>query len=70
MRTVIYLTCEQKEGDYLSPRTGRPPSDNPKIERIYIRVTPDEKAEIFEFCEKFKVSMLDLIRKGIEAMKK
>lgn len=54
----------------MSPRTGRPPSDNPKSERIYIRVTPDEKAEIQEFCKKFKVSMLDLIRKGIEAMKK
>lgn len=54
----------------MSPRIGRPPSDNPKIERIYIRVTPDEKAEIQEFCKKFKVSMLDLIRKGIEAMKK
>lgn len=54
----------------MSPRTGRPRAENPKSERLHIRVTPDEKAEIQEFCKEFKVSMLDLIRKGIEAMKK
>lgn len=60
----------QKEGDVLSPRTGRPHSENPKSERLHIRVTPAEKVEIQEFCNKFKVSMLDLIRKGMEAIKK
>jgi len=62
--------CAQKEGDELPLRTGRPHAENPKCERLYIRVTPDEKAEIQGFCKKFRVSMLDLIRKGIEAMKK
>lgn len=54
----------------MSPRTGRPHSENPKSERLHIRVTPDEKVEIQEFCKEFGVSMLDLIRKGIEIMKK
>lgn len=54
----------------MSPRAGRPPAENPKSERLHIRVTPDEKAEIQDFCKEFKVTMLDLIRKGIEAMKK
>ncbi len=49
---------------------GRPKSQNPKSERLFIRVTPDEKAEIQSFCKKFDVSLLDLIRKGIEAIKK
>ena len=30
----------------MSPTQGRPHSDNPKSERLYIRVTPAEKAEI------------------------
>ena len=54
----------------LSPRTGRPPAENPMSERLHIRVTPDEKAEIQKFCKEFQVTMLDLIRRGIEAMKK
>lgn len=54
----------------MSPKLGRPPVENPKNERLHIRVTPDEKAEIQNFCKEFKVTMLDLIRKGIEAMKK
>ncbi len=62
--------CVQKGSDELSPRTGRPPAENPKSERLHIRVTPNEKAEIQEFCKKFEVSMLDLIRRGMEAMKK
>lgn len=62
--------CALKAGDNLSLRTGRPPSENPKNERLYIRVTPDEKVKIHQFCKEFEVSLLDLIRKGMEALKK
>ena len=62
--------CARKVGDVLSARTGRPPSENPKSERLHIRVTPGEKAEIQKFCREFKITMLELIRKGMEAMKK
>lgn len=54
----------------MSPRTGRPHAENPKSERLHIRVAPDEKEKIQKFCEEFGVSMLELIRKGMEAMKK
>lgn len=62
--------CALKVGGSLSLRTGRPPSDNPKNERLYIRVTPGEKVKIQQFCKDFGVSLLDLIRKGMEALKK
>lgn len=54
----------------MTKRTGRPPSENPKNERLYIRITPDEKLSIQQFCKEFGVSLLDLIRKGMEALKK
>ncbi len=54
----------------MSPKTGRPLSDNPKTERIYVRVTPEEKNEIMDFSKKHKITILDLIRKGIEAVRK
>lgn len=53
----------------MSPRTGRPHSENPKTERLFIRVTPDEKKEIQEFSKKSGYGLLELIKKGIESVK-
>lgn len=54
----------------MSPRTGRPPIDDPKNASIHIRVTQSEKDEIMEHCKKSKKTCLDLIKIGIEADKK
>ena len=53
----------------MSPKMGRPPSTNPKSERIGIRVTPEEKSEIMKVSRDTGVSLLDLLKKGIEAVK-
>lgn len=62
--------CAQKGGVHVSPITGRPHAENPKSERLYIRITPDEKEKIMQFCKEFEVSILDLIRLGMDALKK
>lgn len=54
----------------MSPRTGRPPIENPKSERLYIRVSPDEKKKIQEFTEKNGIGLLELIRRGMEIEEK
>lgn len=54
----------------MSPSQGRPRSENPKNERLYIRVTPKEKAEIQAAAKETGLSLLDLIKKGIQAVKK
>lgn len=54
----------------MSPPQGRPKIDNPKTERLFIRVTPEEKAEIQAFSRTSGYSLLALIKKGIEAVKK
>ena len=54
----------------MSPKAGRPFSDNPKAERLYIRVTAEEKKRIMDFCDEHKVSALDLIRKGMDTIQK
>lgn len=54
----------------MSPRNGRPPLDNPKSERLFIRVTPDEKRKIQEFVKSSEYGLLDLIKIGIETVKK
>lgn len=54
----------------MSPKTGRPKSDDPKNARIEFRATQSEKQEIVEFCKKNNVTVLDLVKTGIETMKK
>ena len=50
-------------------KMGRP-TDNPKTERLYIRVAPDEKKQIQEFMASTGYSLLDLIENGIKAIKR
>ena len=54
----------------MSPRTGRPKAENPKTERLFIRVTPEDKKEIQDFSEKSGYGLLELIKIGIKAVKK
>ena len=53
----------------MSPRTGRPKVDNPMNERLYVRVSKQEKDEIMKFSSERGYSILELIRAGIEKLK-
>lgn len=53
----------------MSPTQGRPRSDHPKTERLFIRVTPEEKEKIQHFAKEHGFSLLELIKRGIEALK-
>lgn len=53
----------------MSPRTGRPKFDNPMNERLYVRVSKQEKDEIMKFSSESGYSILELIRAGIEKLK-
>ena len=53
----------------MSPRTGRPKVDNPMNERLYVRVSKQEKVEIMKFSSESGYSILELIRAGIEKLK-
>ncbi len=52
----------------MSPRTGRPKTDNPMNDRLYVRITKAEKEEIMDFSSKNRISILELIRIGIETV--
>ena len=54
----------------MPPSHGRPPIENPKSERLVLRVTPQDKAEIQSFMKDSGYSLLALIKRGIEAVKK
>ena len=50
----------------MSASRGRPKSDNPKTERLFVRVTPEEKANISNFCKENEVTISDLVKVGID----
>lgn len=52
----------------MSPRTGRP-TDNPKTERLEIRLTKQQAQDIEECAEELKVNRTEAIIKGIELLK-
>ena len=53
----------------MSPRTGRPKTENPKNERLHVRVTKEEKEKIMKFSSESGFSILEIIRAGIEKLK-
>lgn len=53
----------------MSPRTGRPKADNPMSDRLYVRVTKEEKKEIMDFSASSGYSILEIIREGIKLIK-
>ena len=53
----------------MSPRTGRPPKDNPRKVSLNIRLTEGESKMLRECSDALKVSRTDVIVKGIELVR-
>lgn len=53
----------------MSPRTGRPPSDNPKDIQVKIRADKETVADLDFCCSALGKSRSDIIRLGIQMVK-
>ena len=49
-------------------KRGRPTTDNPKIVRVDVRLTPEELQILDEYCNKNKVSRPQGLRDGIKTL--
>ena len=49
----------------MSPRTGRPKSDNPKSEEIKIRATVEDKNILKECCKTLQKTQYEVVMQGI-----
>ena len=54
----------------MSPRTGRPPKDNPKDTRIQIRLDKETLDKLDECAKKRQTTRSDIVRQGIELVSK
>lgn len=52
----------------MSPRTGRPPIDNPKSDRITVRLGNEESTILNEYCNQEKIERAEAIRRGIKKL--
>lgn len=52
----------------MSPRTGRPKSDNPKTIRYSICLDPKTERKLVEYCDHHKITKGEAIRKGIDLL--
>jgi predicted DNA-binding protein len=52
----------------MSPRTGRPPSENPKDRGYRLRVNDDDLKKLDYCCKVLGLTKAEVIRRGIEKM--
>ena len=52
----------------MSPRTGRPKSENPKAIRYSIRLDAALEAKLQEYCEEHGITKVEAIRQGIHLL--
>lgn len=70
MHAQYYTYCKgRKWGDVLSPKTGRPPKENPRNVNLNIRVTKDEAALIQDCADELNTTRTDVIIKGVKMVK-
>lgn len=50
----------------MSPRTGRPKSLDPLVERVNIRLTAGEAAALDAYCERNETTRAEVAREGIK----
>lgn len=53
----------------MSPRTGRPKIENPKSERITVRLDKDSSETLDKYCKQEQVEKAEAIRRGISKLK-
>ena len=54
----------------MSPRTGRPPIDQPKNIDVKCRFDEKSHAELMAYCEKHGITRTEAIRKAVELLVK
>lgn len=53
----------------MSPRTGRPKSDNPKSEAVHVRLDHETREILESYCEQEKIPKTEGIRRGIHRLR-
>nr|DAU46329.1 MAG TPA: hypothetical protein [Bacteriophage sp.] len=67
---IIIELCQTKErSDKVSPRTGRP-TENPRPNKLSIRISNEDKQILEDYCERENVNRTEAISRGIKKLDK
>ena len=55
----------ESEVKHLSPKTGRPKLEKPKITSLHVRLDEETTKRLVEYCEEHKIKRIDAIRQGV-----
>lgn len=53
----------------MSPKMGRPKSDNPKSNPIHVRLDEESKGILAKYCKQENIPKTEGIRRGIQKLK-
>lgn len=53
----------------MSPRTGRPKSDNPKSDSVHVRLDSESKEILKKYCSQENIAKTEGIRRGIKKLR-
>ena len=64
---ILYFNCgTESRVIKMSPRTGRPKTDNPKTIEVKARIDEKTNEKLNNYCTKNNITRTDVVRKGIE----
>ncbi len=52
----------------MSPRTGRPKSENPKSCYVKVRFDSDTNAKLMKYCQEHNMTKVEAVRRGIHLL--
>lgn len=64
---IFIVATKKKRGDKMSPRTGRPKSDNSKDVMFRVRLDKDMVEKLEKASENLDITKSDVVRNGIES---
>lgn len=68
-KCIIIIGLQKVRCLLLSPRTGRPKTENPKSNPIHVRLDDESKIILERYCEQEKIAKTEGIRRGIKKLK-
>ena len=58
----------RKRGEYMSPRTGRPKSENPKSIDVKVRFDEENHKRLLKYCESHNITRTEAIRQAVDLL--
>ena len=52
----------------MSPRTGRPKTDNPKNIDVKVRFDEESNRRLLQYCERHQLTRTEVIRKAVDLL--